>query len=72
MDDFLILEVMRGINRTREAVRYIKQLDVSTKDRKVSLAAWFRVHTRAAPSVDAKREAYDSLLGQAENKRLRG
>lgn len=72
MDDFLILEVMRGINRTREAVRYIRQLEVSTKDRKVSLAAWFRVHTRAAPTQEQKLAAYNALLGEAENKRLRG
>ena len=72
MDDYIILNVMRDIKRTREAVRYIKQFEVSTKDRKVTLAAWFRAHSRAAPTQEQKLAAYNALLGEAENKRLRG
>jgi hypothetical protein len=58
--------------RTRDAITQIKSLEAGDRDRKYLLAAWFREHTRAAPTVDQKRVAYDTLLGRDRNAHMRG
>lgn len=72
MDNYIVKDVMKGIIRTREAVRFIRRMEAPSIQRKYTLASWFQEHKRAAPTPAQKRQAYDDLIGQAENKRLRG
>jgi hypothetical protein len=71
MDDY-VMGFLVSARRTREAVRTIRQFDVDPMTKKYTLAAWFREHTRAAPSAEAKRQAYDNLIGAEVNKASRG
>jgi hypothetical protein len=71
MDQY-VLDTFVTATRTRDAVRQIRSIAVSARDRKYTLAAWFREHKRAAPEADQKRQAYDDLLGAAVNKAMRG
>lgn len=58
--------------RTSEAVRGIRRQAIGDRNKKEMLAEWFREHRRAATSNNAKRAAYDQLLGRSRNRRLRG
>lgn len=67
-----VMDTYVTARRTRDAIKQIKTLEVSSMTRKHVLAAWFRDHTRAAPTPEEKRAAYDDLLGRARNATLRG
>lgn len=69
LDD--VAHVFRRI-RTREAIRDLRKIPTDDKTKKILLAEWFQEHPRAAPSKEAKRAAYDSLLGRERNRRQRG
>jgi hypothetical protein len=67
-----VLDVIVRARRTREAIRQIKSIPTTDRDRKMILASWFQEHTRAAPGADNKRRAYDQLLGREGNSRIMG
>jgi len=67
-----VLDEIVDARRTRDAVRQIKSIPTTDRDRKMILASWFQEHTRAAPAEGAKRLAYDELLGREVNNRQRG
>jgi hypothetical protein len=67
-----VLDFVVTARRTREAVRQIKTISASDRDRKNILTAWFQEHTRAAPTNAEKEAAYNELLGRARNKQFQG
>jgi len=67
-----VLDAVVNARRTRDAIRQIKSIPTTDRDRKMILASWFQEHTRAAPDEGQKRDAYDELLGRETNNRQRG
>lgn len=67
-----VLDTVVTARRTREAIRQIRSITASDRDRKNILTAWFQEHTRAAPSSVAKEQAYNELLGRARNRQFQG
>jgi len=69
--NFVLDEIVTA-RRTRDAIRQIKSIPTTDRDRKMILSAWFQEHTRAAPNAQDKLAAYDELLGRDVNNRQRG
>lgn len=67
-----VLDAIVTARRTRDAIRQIKQIPTTDRDRKYVLGSWFQEHTRAAPSKAAKEAAYNELLGRERNRRIMG
>ena len=67
-----ILDAIVTARRTRDAVRQIRALPVSDRDRKQIMAAWWQEHGGATRSRAERHEAYDRLLGRERNARIRG
>jgi hypothetical protein len=67
-----VLDAIVTARRTRDAIRQIKSIPTTDRDRKYILGAWFEEHTRAAPSKAAKNAAYNELLGRQSNSRIMG
>lgn len=73
-----VLDAIVTARRTRDAVRQIRSLPTTDRDRKLLLSAWFDEHLGAARTDDggvdkaARVRAYDDLLGREGNARLRG
>lgn len=73
-----VLDAIVNARRTRDAVRQIRSIPTTDRDRKLLLSAWFDEHMGAARTDDggvdksARSAAYDDLLGRDGNSRLRG
>lgn len=67
-----VLDAIVTARRTRDAIRQIKTIEASDRDRKNILSAWFQEHTRAAPTNQEKEAAYNELLGRQRNKQFQG
>lgn len=73
-----VLDTVVDARRTRDAIRQIRDIPTTDRDKKYLLGAWFDEHSGAFAGLEegmgkAKRKAaYDELLGRAGNERLRG
>ena len=67
-----VLDAIVTARRTRDAVRQIRQIPVGERDKKAIMAAWFQEHAGATIDRDARRQAYDQLLGRERNARQQG
>jgi len=67
-----VLDTIVTARRTRDAIRQIRSITASDRDRKNIMSAWFQEHTRAAPTSSEKEAAYNELLGRTRNKQFQG
>jgi hypothetical protein len=73
-----VLDAIVNARRVRDAVRQIRSIPTTDRDRKNLLAAWFQEHTGAARDAEGNRDraqyhaAYNDLLGRDGNSRLMG
>lgn len=73
-----VLDAIVNARRTRDAIRQIRQIPTTERDKKYLLGAWFDEHAGAFRGLGegegkaARKNAYDQLLGRAGNARLRG
>lgn len=67
-----VLDTIVTARRTRDAIRQIRSITASDRDRKNIMSSWFQEHTRAAPTNREKEAAYNELLGRVRNKQFQG
>lgn len=67
-----LLDTIVNARRTREAIRQIRAIPTTDRDRKYILGSWFQEHTRAAPTAAEKENAYNTLLGRERARRIMG
>jgi hypothetical protein len=67
-----VLDAIVTARRTRDAIRQIRAIPTSDRDKKYIMGSWFQEHTRAAPTNAEKEAAYNELLGRERARRIMG
>lgn len=73
-----VLDAIVNARRTRDAIRQIRSIPTTERDKKYLMGAWFDEHEGAFRGLAegegkaVRKQAYDDLLGRAGNERLRG
>jgi hypothetical protein len=67
-----VLDTIVNARRARDAIRQIKAIPTTDRDRKYILGAWFDEHTRARGDKASRYAAYNELLGREGNKKIMG